>query len=156
MTSHRLTRSAMKCTVFQIRRMLLSSVLLLASLLAVAEPTPASAVCHGSSSFMVSSGSQGLEAAGGQEVSKVGVCNNNGGYQSSIRKTSGPASACFVVIYYTSLGVYTTNCVSSSSWQNGSVIVGDPDKNAPMYFCPASIGGLVYVCTSGPWSNYGY
>ena len=113
------------------------------------------AVCHGWTPFDVTSRGEPGGIAVGQESPKIGVCNHNGGYQSRMRKVGGPAGVCFVARYQTALGVYDSNCTSSSLWQNGPVISNDPFRNGPLYFCTFAID-ILLICGDGPWTNNGY
>ena len=117
---------------------------------------PTLAVCHGPSPFKVTGSS--AWGAQGQEEAKLGVCNNNGGYQSRLRRSWTPPldpSACFIARYETALGVYQSNPICDGTWRNGPIISGDSLKNGPLYFCAMTYDGI-NICGDGPWTNKGY
>ena len=114
----------------------------------------AHAVCHNSSSFIVSAT---LDfGAVVQEESKIGVCNNNGGYQGRHRLKSGTLAECFFTMYGSQNGAHSSPCTTSTLWQNGPLFT-DPGKKAPLWFC---FGGQDWedylICPSGPWTNEGF
>lgn len=125
-----------------------------------AASAPLPEVCHGSAAFNVNIYQRaGISAV---EEPKVGVCNNNAGYQSRFRLTascSGCGQGGLFLAYQARNGVYNSLLTRSQSFVNGPIF-SDGFKNAPLgfWYAPSAsfIGTVDTISLSGPWSNYGF
>lgn len=118
-------------------------------------------VCHNSTPYdVVMNDKAGFWA---RENPKIGVCNNNGGYQSRFRLTRPPRDPQITggvfLSYQTAFGTYYSVVTKSTTYVNGPVL-SVSTKNAPLYFNYAAdasfVGTTDTIILSGPWSNYGF
>ena len=122
--------------------------------------SPLPVVCHGLSAFNVNIYDRaGISAV---EEPKVGVCNNNAGYQARFRLTAtcgGCGDGGLFLAYQARNGVYNSLLTRSQSFINGPIF-SDGFKNAPLgfWYAPSAsfIGTVDTISLSGPWSNYGF